>query len=1344
MLMRSIVLVAFYILTMHYVALATYPPSDCGRQALVHYLALTGQTAQLDRLREQQQAYASLADIVQAAQDAGSHLLAFKIGKDHLDTVALPCIVHLNDSADGHFTVLAGLDTKQVQLVEQTGEAVVSREQFNRVFSGAGLAAVLPSGALRLTAPEQRRILGAHAAPIPATPQPNGPPPECPSGQPACQCPVGGAPAWAVNPVDLNLYVRDTPLWYTPSQGPSVSITLSFNNQNTVQTESPLGNKWWFNYGSFLVVDAGGQVTVTMPNGREDVYAPKGDGTYTYPYRRNTTLSKTSDSEYVLSFQDGGRSVYSTPGTGKILLTAMEDKYGKGIRLIYDNGLLTRLVDGDGKTTTLSYQARGLLTKIADPFGRFLSLSYDANRNLTSITDMGGFATQMEYDQNGNLSALVNQGSRTGFLLEPNTNSGWPATNYPKPGEDMTYNKRMTITHPDGGKEEFHYVGVGGYTWRVKPEHYVAYGQTNNSDASIPKTLYYFTTTTGTHREVSSINYPNGERELFSYEAATGRKLSESGGSYATSYTYTANGNLASVKEPNNQTTTYTYAANGVDVVEISNGLGTKKLTWDDHHNLTSYTGLDGQTTRISYTATGKPASVTNALDQTTSFAYSNNRLTEISRNGVSLASYGYDERGRVQSSASDGVELQYVYDNLDHLREILYPDGKKDSLSYNSKVNPNLLTQETERSGAVTEYSHDSCRRPERMINAEGGVERYIYDKSGNLSAFHDANNNKTTFSYDTNGNVVAKTFADGKSERYTYNTLGLLDTVTNARGVLTRYYYNAMGSLTRIDYGDDTPDVTLTYDTFNRLTRAVDGSGTTAFTYDGGSRLATVNGPWDSDTITYGYDALGRIVSVNAEGGTALSRSYDAMGRLTAITSGGQTFSYGYTSPGSNLIKTLERNNGTVTTYGYDSLHRLLQVANSGGIKTSYTYNQQDQRAGETREGGLPAPGLTARNGQSTVNQVNQILAETDPDRSFAYDADGNLIEGYTKDGYPFSAGYDAANRLIRLRYEDGEKNLHRIEYSYRYDDFLATIKRFANNKLVEETRIVRDGHLALQDRNGANQVVAHYTWGLNLGGGIGGLLGIRQNNAGYFPLYDGIGNIVAVQDSTGQTVAQYRYSAFGQLEAQTGTLSQPFGFSTKRTDAATGLVYYGYRFYNPQAERWLNRDPLGEVGGVNLYAFVQNDPVNWVDPEGLISAGQLGIGNPGSYGGQNTNESMYDECEENPCAGENIINGLIYDGCGNLIGEIGLQDPGLLDPTLLVGGAAGVLRKAGWAVSAGRYAHGGGGINLLKNGTRKFGLDYHSFKYKGQMGSRPHYHLGKTKSQMKKHRPWQGGWK
>ena len=75
--------------------------------------------------------------------------------------------------------------------------------------------------------------------------------------------------------------------------------------------------------------------------------------------------------------------------------------------------------------------------------------------------------------------------------------------------------------------------------------------------------------------------------------------------------------------------------------------------------------------------------------------------------------------------------------------------------------------------------------------------------------------------------------------------------------------------------------------------------------------------------------------------------------------------------------------------------------------------------------------------------------------------------------------------------------------------------------------------------------------------------------------------------------------------------GTLHQPFRFSTKPYDEKTGLFYYGYRFYAPAMGRWVNRDPLGFYGGdLNLYGFVQNNPVNFTDPKGLINYGQQSV--------------------------------------------------------------------------------------------------------------------------------------
>ena len=134
--------------------------------------------------------------------------------------------------------------------------------------------------------------------------------------------------------------------------------------------------------------------------------------------------------------------------------------------------------------------------------------------------------------------------------------------------------------------------------------------------------------------------------------------------------------------------------------------------------------------------------------------------------------------------------------------------------------------------------------------------------------------------------------------------------------------------------------------------------------------------------------------------------------------------------------------------------------------------------------------------------------------------------------------------------------------------------------------------------------------YVWGNDLSGtlqgagGVGGLLAVSIDGAYYLPCYDNNGNITAYVNEQGVVVAQYTYDAFGATIAQSGAMAGifRFRFSTKYYDSESGLCYYGYRFYSPELERWLNRDPLKENGGVNLYSFASNNSVTKIDFWGL----------------------------------------------------------------------------------------------------------------------------------------------
>lgn len=139
------------------------------------------------------------------------------------------------------------------------------------------------------------------------------------------------------------------------------------------------------------------------------------------------------------------------------------------------------------------------------------------------------------------------------------------------------------------------------------------------------------------------------------------------------------------------------------------------------------------------------------------------------------------------------------------------------------------------------------------------------------------------------------------------------------------------------------------------------------------------------------------------------------------------------------------------------------------------------------------------------------------------------------------------------------------------------------------------------------------------LSATGGVGALLQIADpSGAKYYPTYDGNGNVASlVNAGTGALAAVYEYGPFGEIQRaevlDQVIADQPFRFSTKFYDTETRLVYYGRRYYDPANGRFINRDPIGEQGGLNLYGFVGNDPVNRVDylgmnpPDGIPQAGE-----------------------------------------------------------------------------------------------------------------------------------------
>ena len=382
---------------------------------------------------------------------------------------------------------------------------------------------------------------------------------------------------------------------------------------------------------------------------------------------------------------------------------------------------------------------------------------------------------------------------------------------------------------------------------------------------------------------------------------------------------------------------------------------------------------------------------------------------------------------------------------------------------------------------------------------------------------------------------------------------------------------------------------------------------------------------------TFTYSYiDNSSAVQTIDSAGKVTSTRHYDSAGRMDSLVqdkddgAGGRQTLFGV-SYGFNAID--QRNSATVTArdtsgaaanfhwdYTYDaSKADALATANLSiggtavsGQQNTYTYDGVGNRTGTGYSSNL-ANQLTSHPSAGSVALRYDLQGNLTFDGTFtyAYDSAGRMISA--------TPASPAAHSKLEAGYDDQGRRIWKKSYTWTASDTTGG----HTWKLTESRKFVYDGwNLVAEfvaDAQGVDRLARAYAWGAEtVGGGIGALLSITTFAADgsiaatYLPMFDGSGNVTGLVDATsGAVVATYRYDPFGNLIEKTGTTAalaaNAFGFSTKYFDSETGLYYYGYRYYSPELGRWMTRDPLQESGGVNVYGFVGNDPVNQVDALG-----------------------------------------------------------------------------------------------------------------------------------------------
>ena len=265
----------------------------------------------------------------------------------------------------------------------------------------------------------------------------------------------------------------------------------------------------------------------------------------------------------------------------------------------------------------------------------------------------------------------------------------------------------------------------------------------------------------------------------------------------------------------------------------------------------------------------------------------------------------------------------------------------------------------------------------------------------------------------------------------------------------------------------------------------------------------------------------------------------------------------------------------------------------------------------------------GMSRSYAANCLNQYAQVDAA-----QMVYDADGNLVQDDR-----FTYAYDAENRMLSARpVAPSEGDLAVVNaYDHRHRRVMKRVERFDGEawRTSETHAFAYDGCNIVLERiafaDGTARAV-EYFWDDDLSGteqgagGVGGLLAVSIDGAFFMPCYDHNGNIVCYVSESGTIAAQYVYDPYGNVIEQYGTLADGFAirFSSKYTDVETGLISYLRRFYRPDHGRWLNRDPIEERGGENLYAFCVNNPVYLYDIDGLVDWQGVLMGGLQVFGG------------------------------------------------------------------------------------------------------------------------------
>ncbi|HKV35652.1 MAG TPA: S8 family serine peptidase [Pyrinomonadaceae bacterium] len=557
------------------------------------------------------------------------------------------------------------------------------------------------------------------------------------------------------------------------------------------------------------------------------------------------------------------------------------------------------------------------------------------------------------------------------------------------------------------------------------------------------------------------------------------------------------------------------------------------------------------------------------------------------------------DERGR---------RRKYTKDVLGRLKQV-------DELNWNQTVY------------ATTSYTYNPLDQV-TQINQAGQLRTFVYDGYGRLATRTTPEQGATIYSY----------FAD--------NTV---QTITDARGATTTFSYNNRRLVTGITYGVPggvaaTSNVTYGYNSAGDRTSMTDGLGSVSYVYDQLSRLTSETRSFTgvgSYALTYSYNLGGELTSITNAWGAQVGYNYDKTGRVSSISGSGYGGVSSYVSSLSYRafgLKQMSYGNGRTLSLQYDTRLRPTSWSIPGVLRMQYGYawensgrvefarNQDDETLDRYFAYDQVGRLFVSRSGNEArlaVGEQVPLLYNGPYSHNYLYDQWGNLTarEGWGGDNPVFTATY-TNNKRDGLTYDAAGNLTNDGGLNYTYDATGQQATASYSGYLLQQ---YYDGN-GLRAKKNENTAITYYLRSTVLGGQIvaeisssgtlqrgyvylgGELLAVQQSNAVSWVHQDPIVKSKRVTNGSGVVVSTIELDPWGgNTNRNNNAAFQPQAFTTYTRDsiAADDAMF---RRYNRWWSRFDQPDPydgsynLANPQSFNRYAYVNNDPVNFVDPKGL----------------------------------------------------------------------------------------------------------------------------------------------